>query len=343
MSQLAGASSSSAQSPAGGPQASKPDWVAARSAVEVPHLTGFATAQSTGLIDITALRPGIAAGLHILPGDHVQAGQVLAVLTGPDIEAARIQAQSNLTSAIAEDKAARLSLAAETQKRADHLATNQAVDAAASAVQSAQGRLAVARHALAALNMTDELVSPQAGIVQTVTAADGDALARGAIIATVQPAGAAWLRAVFYHATAGDLAAGIHGLFQPASGGAAIPVAIRGALGIAQPDGGLPVALTSPTTLPPGSSGTVTLDLPRRSVILVPTAALILDQGRWWVMRHGAQGDQPVQVIPDMGPGAGQGFDTIIESGIQPGQDVVVVNAYLLFHRGIAALYQPPN
>lgn len=339
MSQVAGAPSSSAQSPAGQPQASKPDWVAARSAMEIPHLTGFATAQSTSLIDITALRPGIVAGLHFLPGDHVQAGQVLAVLNGPDIEAARIQAQSNLTSAIAADKAARLSLAAETQKRADHLATNQGVQAAASAVQSAQGRLAVARHALAALNMTDELVSPRAGIVQTVTAADGDALAQGASIATIQPAGAAWLRAVFYHATAGDLAAGIHGLFQPASGGAAIPVAIRGALGTAQPDGGLPVALTSPATLPPGSSGSVTLDLPRRNVTLVPTAALILDRGRWWVMSHSAQGDQPVHVIP----GAGQGFDTIIESGIQPGQDVVVVNAYLLFHRGIAALYQPPN
>jgi len=33
----------------------------------------------------------------------------------------------------------------------------------------------------------------------------------------------------------------------------------------------------------------------------------------------------------------------VVKSGVQPGDDVVVVNAYLLYHRGIAALYRPPD
>ena len=71
----------------------------------------------------------------------------------------------------------------------------------------------------------------------------------------------------------------------------------------------------------------------------VPSGALILDKGRWWAVVHTPQGDHPVQVTP----GPAHGDNTVIEAGLQPGDDVIVVDAYLLYHRGIAALFQPPD
>ncbi len=129
------------------------------------------------------------------------------------------------------------------------------------------------------------------------------------------------------------------GMFTPGSGGAAVAVRVRGALGVAQADGGLPVALTPGSPLAPGAFGTVTLTLPEQTATMVPASALILDKGQWWVMLHTAQGDHPAAVVP----GPAQGDDTVITSGLKPGEDVVVVDAYLLYQRGIAALYQPPD
>jgi multidrug efflux pump subunit AcrA (membrane-fusion protein) len=196
--------------------------------------------------------------------------------------------------------------------------------------------MTVARADLDMLREADRLRSPVAGVVQSVAVANGDWVAAGKIVATVQPETGSWLRAVIY----GDpLPAGTSGSFTPGNGGAPVRVTLRGALGMAQPDGGLPVALVPEHEVPPGASGTVTLDLPAQRVTLVPSAALILDKGRWWVMLHKNEGDQPVQVTP----GPAHGYDTVIRSGLRAGQDVVVTNAYLLYHRGVAAVYRPPD
>ena len=71
----------------------------------------------------------------------------------------------------------------------------------------------------------------------------------------------------------------------------------------------------------------------------VPTRALILDQGKWWVMVHTATGDHPQEVIP----GPTRGWQTFIAHGLEPGTEVVVDNAYLEFHRSISQRYQPPD
>ena len=76
-----------------------------------------------------------------------------------------------------------------------------------------------------------------------------------------------------------------------------------------------------------------------RSLVAVPTRALILDQGQWWVLVHTANGNQPRLVTP----GPARGWQTFIERGLEPGAEVVVENAYLEFHSGISKNYQPPD
>ena len=83
----------------------------------------------------------------------------------------------------------------------------------------------------------------------------------------------------------------------------------------------------------------MTLDGPTRSLVSVPTRALILDQGRWWVLLHAQRADRARAVVP----GATRGWQTFIERGLVPGQQVVVRDAYLEYHRGIAGRYQPPD
>jgi multidrug efflux pump subunit AcrA (membrane-fusion protein) len=261
------------------------------------------------------------------------------MLGGPQITAGIVQALAALTNARAAQRAADISLTTEQQKLQQHLSTRQLVAQAGAALTAATGQVASAAATLAALRQSAILRSPLAGVVQTVAVADGDVLAVGQTIATIQPSAGSWLKAVLYNTSAADLPPGTIGLFVPGTGGTPVPVSVRGAFGAAQADGGMPVALAPAHPLAPGTFGTVTLDLPKQTVTMVPTDALILDKGQWWVMQHTAQGDYPLAVVP----GPAQGYDTVINSGVKPGDEVVVVNAYLLYHRGIAALYQPPD
>ena len=324
-----------------GAQAATPstNWVAATAAPQNLTISAFASVQSSGLITVAPSQAGIIGGLDVLPGQSVASEQVIAHLGGPQITAAIIQAQELLASAGAAQNAAERSLAAERQKLQHHLSTNQLVTQAESSLATATAQTATAQSNLDMLRQAAVLRIPVAGVVQTVTVANGDVLAAGQIVATVQPDTGRWLKAVFYDATAQDLSPRTTGLFTPANGKRAVRVAVRGALGVSQADGGMPVALVATEPIAPGMFGTVTLDLPKQTVNLVPSEALILDKGQWWVMKHDAAGDHPVQVLP----GPAHGYETIIRSGVTAGDDIDVVDAYLLYHRGIAALYQPPD
>ena len=72
---------------------------------------------------------------------------------------------------------------------------------------------------------------------------------------------------------------------------------------------------------------------------MIPTRALILDRGEWWVLLHTDRGNHPQAVVP----GPARGWRTFIKRGLQPGAQVVVENAYLEFHSGISRHYQPPD
>ena len=314
-------------------------WVAATTMSQAPQLTAYASVQSSGLVTISAAEAGIISGFKLQPGQRVAAGQIVAELGGPQVEAATVQAETAVASSRAAERAAAISLASERDKLKQHLSTNQQIADAQGSLEAARAQAAAMQANLDRLTRSIVLRSPCAGVVQMVAAANGDLHTAGQAVVTVQPDDDVWLKAVFYGLAATDLTSVTSGSFKPAGEGAPVKVSVRGTLGVSQPDGGVPVALTAATSLMPGEFGTVTLKLPQRMVTMIPTDALILDNGRWWVMMHRADGDHAVAVEP--GPAAG--FNTVIRSGLRPGDEVVVVNAYLLNHRGIAALYQPSD
>ncbi|MDE8342932.1 MAG: HlyD family efflux transporter periplasmic adaptor subunit [Acidocella sp.] len=304
-----------AQAPAG--------WITVRTTQQAPILSGFASVQPGTPVTITALQAGVLTSLSVVPGEAVQPGQIIGLLGGPQIAAALATAQGA-------SNAANASLAAERGKFADQLSTKAAVAQAEAAAKAA-------RADLAALRAASILQSPVAGQVQSLAAGPGASLQPGQSIAVVQPTAGAWVKAVLYGPQAATLSPGMAARFIPADGAPAVSVTLRGVQGT-QPDGGLVVAFSG-TGLPLGEAGTLSLSLSSRPVLLVPSEALVLDDGRWWVMLHEAQGDHAVQVVP----GEAEGAQTPILSGLAAGDQVVVQDAALLYHRGIAAQYQPPD
>lgn len=289
--------------------------------------------QPVAVTQVSAVEAGVVTRL-VLPGERVTAGQVLAVLGGAQAQSLLAQRRSAL-------RAASVQLAADRRKLTTHLATRQAVAADEAAYETARGELQVALETLT-------LRAPADGQVIGVDAANGSQVAAGQRILTLQTS-QPWLRATYYGADALAIQPGMRGQFQPASGA---PIAVRvktvsQALGA---DGGEEVGLF-PAPLPQqgaatlaqswrsGAWGTVRILGMTRPMVAVPTRAVILDQGHWWVLVRTPQGDRRQPVVP----GPTSGWTTYISQGLRPGEQVVVENAYLEFHRGISQRYTPPD
>ncbi|MGH7042051.1 MAG: efflux RND transporter periplasmic adaptor subunit [Acetobacteraceae bacterium] len=306
------------------------------------HFTAYAQVQPITVFRIRTAMAGVLAGLKVVPGTKVGAGTTLARLGGPAIEAASAARQAAVAGAKAAVVAAQKSLATQSQQRTLRLATREAVYQAKSALIEAQARLETAQSQLRAFRSEAAFQSPQAGQVLVVNAADGERVQPGQVILTIQPANDLWLKASFYGANAAAIQPGMRGHFQPADGGAAIPVTVRSRIGTLQPDGGLIVGLAAATASPAwqnGESGALTLDGPTLTEAAVPTRALVLDQGRWWVLVRTPHGDRRQAVVP----GPSRGDLTLIRHGLAAGAEVVVENAYLAFHHNFSQSYQPPD
>lgn len=293
-------------------------------------------------LPVSAAQTGVIAGLRVLPGMQVRAGQELAHLNGPEITSLELQSQADVRSARAQLSATEKSLAIQKQQLAVHLSTRQLVHQAESAAAQAQTSFDNAEARLKAVHQMAAVTAPANATVIAVNATDGELVNAGQPILTLQTANRLWLKASYYGADLAAIRIGMTGTFSPANSGASIPVkvsAIFGALGMG---GGESIALVSTGAKSKwmnGEFGTVTLHAAQRMLVAVPTRALILDQGKWWVMVHTAQGNHPQAVVP----GPARGWQTFLESGLDPGAQVIVQNAYLLFHRGISKGYQPPG
>jgi len=321
---------------------SAPDVVIAHSVTVTPQFLAYAKVVPISVAPLRAARPGLVESLSVIPGDAVQAGVVLARLNGPEIAARLAQRRATVASERAALHAARRALASERQKRAARLSTRQAVIEARASVAQARARLAAAQAALEAEQNIAVLRSPSTGIVVSVTVANGERVGAGQRLLTVQPAHHLWLKAHYYGADSNTVHVGMRGRFAPADGAAPVTVQVVSLLPTVQPDGGLSVALR-PTQAAAhwrsGEAGTVRLAGVRRTAVAVPTRALILDRGQWWVLVHTAQGDRRQAVTP----GPSRGDQTLIEHGLGAGAAVVVANAYLRFHRGVSHHYQSPD
>lgn len=151
-----------------------------------------------------------------------------------------------------------------------------------------------------------------------------------------------WLKAAYYGADVTAVRAGMSGLFVPAGSSRPVPVKVCAKFGLLRADGGESVAMLATSTRPDwvnGMFGTVTLNGPVQTLVAVPTRALILDRGRWWVLTRTPAGDVPQEVEP----GPTRGWQTFIERGLKPGTRIVVANAYLQYHRNVAQSYQAPD
>jgi cobalt-zinc-cadmium efflux system membrane fusion protein len=309
----------------------------------------YAQVQPVALLAVRAPVAGIVATMTVAPGSRVTAGQALATLTGPEIQSLLVKRKSAVRSTHAVLTAAKQSLAIEHKQLSARLSTRQAVAAAQSAAATATAAFETARAQLWATQQMSALHAPSAGIVLSVSAANGERITAGQVVLTVQTSSSLWLKAAYYGADAASIRIGMKGRFQPAAGGAPVAVTVASVSAALGPDGGESVGLMAaepavrgektPSPWRNGERGIVTVEGATRSMVAVPTRALILYGGHWWVLERTPQGDLRRAVVP----GPVRGRQTFIEKGIESGQQVVVQNAYLEFHREISRHYTPPD
>ncbi len=302
----------------------------------------YAQVEPIATLPIRASEAGQIIKLEIVPGAAVQSGQKLAELGGPEIEALIAQNEAAASSARTNLLSAQKSLAIEQRQLASRLVTQQMVLEAESATAHAQSAFDTAQAQLHTLRQTITLTAPADGTVLAVNAAEGQRVGAGETILTMEPVDELWLKASYYGPDVAAIQVGMTGQFSSSSGGPPIPVKVATTFGALNPDGGESVGLLADIPAPGwlnNEAGTVTLNGAARSLVVVPTRALILYQGQWWVLVHTDHGDRHQAVKP----GPARGWQTFIESGLKPGDQVVAENAYLEFHRDISENYQPPD
>ena len=310
----------------------------------------YARVRPFSMVAIRAGEPGTVTDLRVEPGSAVTADEPLASLSGPEVQALLTARRGAVGSAQTRLMAARRALEAERRKLAGRLSTIQSVAAAQSSLSAAGAALQEARARLLAAQRMVTLRAPASGTVVAVTAGTGERVGVGQTVITLQTSGSLWLQATYYGREAAAIHVGMRGRFQPASGGSSISVKVASVFAALGADGGERVGLL-PTAPQPaqrlngaapwlnGEFGTVTLAGPVRRMIAIPTSALVMDQARWWVLLRTPGGDRRQAVVP----GPARGWETFIEKGLEPGQRVVVEDAFLEFHRGISRHYTPPD
>ncbi len=338
-----------------GPAATNPsvgdaDVQPATSVSVTPKLSASAVVSSTPEISITARAEGVLEAFHSLPGISVKAGDLLGRLSGPVREAAIQRAKADVDRAQANLKLA-LDLKEGLSRSPEGLVTASQRQTAENAAATAAIDLGTAKVAMDVLISTGEIRASVDGTITAVLATDGQQVAADTALLRVQPAKILWLDASYWSDDAAKLALGMLGKFTPADGSAPTEVRLVRILSPVRADGGTLVACeksrsdetTNTKSASPtwrmGQAGTLELFGDARREIEVPTSALVMSAGGWWVVVHTHDGDEPKQVEP----GAEDGPRTIIRSGISVGESIVISDAYLHFHHDFAKQYQQPD
>jgi RND family efflux transporter MFP subunit len=327
--------------PAAG-QSSPADRVTVQMRAMTPQLDSYAQVQPIGVLPVNAAETGVVTGLIVVPGTHVRAGQALAQLSGPNIQTLLLQGEADVRGTKAQLDAAQKSVIIQQEQLLAHLATRETLRQAESALAQAQAAFDNAQTRLATVQQMRTVAAPADGVVLACNTANGELVQAGQPVVTLQAAGSLWLTAVYYGRDLAAVHTGMTGRFTPSDGNPAIAVKVSEVFAAMTMGGGETVAMRpvpAGTKWISGESGNVTLDAPSRLLPVVPTRALILNQGKWWVMVHTAQGDRAQEVQP----GPAEGWDTFIVHGLAPGAQVVVNNTYLLFHAQITEQFQIPD
>ncbi len=302
----------------------------------------YAQVQPIAVVPVKAPAAGMVGDFALLPGASVSAGAVLARLTGPEVQTAAARSEAAVKSATAKRAAAEKTLSVLRSELASHLSTAQQVAQAEADLADAMGALATANAELETARLTATIRAPVTGTIVALNAAAGERVTAGDVLVTIQAADQLWVKAVVYGADAATVHAGQHATFTSSSAREPISVEVVSLAPTAGGAGDVTLGLRAMQPNPhwrSGDYGTVVLETPEARLVAVPTQALILDQGKWWVLVHTANGDNPVEVVP----GPSRGWQTFLRRGLAAGTQIVAQNAYLEFHRGIAGRYQPPD
>ncbi|MPW18942.1 efflux RND transporter periplasmic adaptor subunit [Paraburkholderia sp. CNPSo 3157] len=296
-----------------------------------------ARVQAASNIVLTASTTGTVAGLHVLPGDAVRRGQVIARLTGSTVLAETTRLTSEQKSAQVRASSASHAAEIEQQKLGDQLSTRDAVLHAQADRDTARQQLSAAQAATRNYESLLAVTAPQFGTVTAVSAADGEIVSAGQTLVTLVPSNGLYVVASFYGSDAMRVATGMEGTFLPEGSLTPLRVVVqRIALSATMP-GQTDVWLKTSDghPLPAGGVGTLSLSASAEK-LAVPSSALVLDGGQWWVLVHDKRGEHRRQVVP----GPSDNRWTTIQQGLISDERVVTQDTYLLFHKDFAKRYQ---
>ncbi len=302
----------------------------------------YATSGSISVFQVRTGAAGTIAGLKVVPGDHVHLGETLATLGGAEMKEVLAADEAAVKTADARYSTAKRLFVIAQKTLSDRLGTRQTLVRAKSDLAAADAARAAATAKLQALQDMAVIKTPVDGTVIALRTSNGARVAVGNAILILRPDDSIWLAASFYGADAAAIHTGMTGIFTPATGEKPVPVVVRSVFNASSPSGGETVGMVpaeKERQLRDGAYGNVALGGHVEKMVVVPTRALVLDRGQWWVLVKTDEGLQRRKVV--LGPARGWG--TFIKSGLKSGDNVIVDNAYGLFHHGIAAHYQPPD
>jgi len=325
-----------------GPARAATSCVSVRAQSYIPLLRAFARVTPIADASVRAGLDGRLVHLDVVPGTRVRAGQRIGMLGGSQVRALLASDRARLEAARSEEQERSAALAIQRQRLAQHLSTRERVGSAISDLARARALRVGAQQDLDADPRPGRPCAPASGAVIAVQADAGERVRTGQVLVRVQPQDGLWLLAAIYdpHARA-QLHVGMQGSFQPDDGSHASAVHIVQLPPRLRADGGQPVALARESKSAAqgwidGETGTLVLKGRVEQRILVPTRALVLNRGLWWVLLDTAHGERQQQVTP----GARVGNLSVIVHGLEPGEKVVVDHVYRHFHSGINHHYQ---
>ena len=318
------------------------DTVAVITTRYTPVVHAYAQVEPIRTLTLRAPVNGVITRLTVLPGSEVSTGTALAQIRGPQVQSALRGALEAVRSARAATALAQKRLTMDREMPRGFV-TRLQMSEAQTAVTQAQASLHQAQAQQRSIQKSVHIPALAAAVVVNVLVANGERVSAGDPLLILQPARGLWLRTTLYGEQAEGLRTGLRGVFRPLNGGAAIPVRVQTIIPPLTADGGVQIGCVS---LSPkagwrnGEAGTVDIDvgLPR-SLPSVPESALVMDQGKWWVLL--AHGSHLRRQLVTPGPST-NGWTTVL-TGLRDGERVIARNAYLLFHISISQHYTPPD
>lgn len=319
-------------------------------------ITGFGQILPTAVLTLRASLTGEIQNTKLALGQKVFAHQIVGYLGGPIIDGQIKQAIIESAQQAARVKAAARAVEIERHTLKDQLSTQTTLLRAEQALDAAKADWARAKAAQKRLQQARVLRAPAAGVVTSIAQTNGSLVQPGKAIAQIEPTEDLRLRARFYPLPAAQQFGSIHpkmpGWFTPVGSTQKIAVEVDSVLPLDAQDGAVPVMLqlaktpAAPTdagTWGSNVAGTVELIGDAHKVTPIPTRALVLEHGQWWVLVRKAGQKEDHWQRQAVAIGESHGEMTDVTAGLSADEQVLVDQAYLEFHRHFGLRYQQPD